>query len=257
MRQRRSGRNMSSRRRHGYLAQDRGVGLLELLMAVAISGIVFAAVCDTWARFAQRFRVQHVISGLRQELRVGVDVLSSELRLAGTGSASDEPAFLRLRGNEVAFQANLSSLQTVVTHPAQSGQRDLLVENGSGWPEGKRVMLCSIDGCWMNRLARTGRSGSLSLAQPLLVSLPAGSAVSISNHVRYYLGRDEAGLPRVMRDVDGGISTLMSGVDVFRLEYFDNRGVPTTDSRSVARIRVRAGLRSAGSDMVREIGVRP
>jgi hypothetical protein len=233
-----------------------GASLLEVLIAVTISGVVFSAACETLARFGERFRVQHNVTGLRQDLRIGVDVLSSELRLAGTGGVPGQPAFLKIDPTEIVFYANLSSFQTVVKESAQAGQQDVVVEDGTGWPEGKQVLLCSIERCILNKLARNGRSGSLTLVTPLAVLFPAGSAIFVSNRVRYYVGRDSNGLPRVMRDVDGGASTLISGISDFRLDYFTKSGLPTTDPALVARVRVSARLQAGGGAVVQETGIR-
>ncbi len=233
-----------------------GTSLLEVLIAVTISGFVFSAACETLARFGERFRAQHSVTSLRQESRIALDVISSELRLAGSGGAPGQPAFLKIGTNEIWFQANLSGFQTVIKETAQSGQQDLVVEDGAGWPEGKQVILCSIERCTSNRLARNGRSGSLTLAAPLSAVLPAGSAVFVSNRVHYYVGRDDAGMPRVMRDVDGGASTLISGIGDFRLDYFNKSGLPTTDPALVAHVRVTARLQGAGGITVQEIGIR-
>jgi hypothetical protein len=74
--------------------------------------------------------------------------------------------------------------------------------------------------------------------------------------VHYYLGQDNQGVPRIMREVDGGIGILISGIDDFRLEYFARNGLPTTDSALVARVRVTAGLKDIHGLMIHEIGLR-
>jgi hypothetical protein len=233
-----------------------GASLLEVLIALTISGLVFSSACETWARFGERFRVQHNMTGLRQESRIGVDVLGSELRLAGTGGAPGQPAFLKIDPTEIWFRANLSGLQTIVKETAQSGQQDVTVEDGTGWPQGKQILLCSIERCTSNELARNGRSGSLTLVTPLSVVLPAGSAIFVSNRVRYYVGRDSHGMPRVMRDVDGGASTLISGISDFRLDYFNRSGLPTTDPALVARVRISARLQGSGDAVIQEVAIR-
>jgi len=236
--------------------QEAGASLLEVLIAVMISGVLFSAACETLARFGERFRTHQREAGLRQEVRIGLDVLGNELRLAGTGGMPGQPAFIKIGSNEIWFRANLSRFQTAVKESALPGQQDLVVEGGAGWPEGKQIVLCSLERCVSNRLARNGRSGLLTLALPLTSVLPPGSAVFVSNQVHYYVGRDEAGTPRVMRDVDGGAGTLMSGIDEFRLDYFTKTGYPTNDPALVARVRMTARFPGSGGAVVQEVGLR-
>ena len=233
-----------------------GASLLEVLIAVAISGFLFSAACETLARFGERFRTQHSEAGLHQESRIGLDVLGNELRLAGTGGMPGQPSFSKIGHDEIWFRANLGGFQTVLKEAALPGQQDLIVEDGEGWPEGKQVILCSSEQCMSNRLARNGRSAALTLATPVESVFPKGSALFVSNQVHYYVGRDAAGRPRVMRDVDGGAGTLISGIDVFRMDYFTKTGVPTNDPALVARVRVTARLRASGGAAVQEVGIR-
>ena len=235
---------------------QRGASVLELLIAIAISSVVFSGVCSMMAQYGQRFQTHQVASGLKQESRIGLEVLTSELKLAGTGGAPGEAALLKIGKTELWFNANLSNLQTVLSQTAQAGTQDLIVENGSGWPDGKEVILCSLDRCMANRLIRAGRANALSVDLPLPAVFPAGSAVFVSNRVHYYLGQDDQGVPRVMREVDGGIGTLISGISDFRLEYFGRNGFPTTDSALVARVRVTASLKDVRGLTIHEIGLR-
>ena len=235
---------------------QRGASVLELLIAVAISSVTFSGVCSMMAQYGQRFQTHQIASGLKQESRIGLEVLTSELKLAGTGGAPGEAALIKIDKTELWFNANLSSLQTVLSQTAQAGTQDLIVDNGSGWPDGKHVILCSLDRCMANRLIRAGRTNALSVDLPLPAVFPAGSAVFVSNRVHYYLGQDDQGVPRVMREVDGGIGTLISGISDFRLEYFGKNGFPTIDSALVARVRVTAGLKDVHGLTVHEIGLR-
>jgi hypothetical protein len=235
---------------------QKGGSVLELLIAIAISSVTFSGVCSMMAQYGQRFQNHHITSGLKQESRIGLEVFTSELKLAGTGEGPGEAVLLKMGKTDLKFNANLSGLQTVLSQPAQAGTQDLVVENGSGWPDGKHIILCSLDRCMANRLSRAGRTNALSVDLPLPAMFPVGSAVFVSNRVHYYLGKDDQGVPRVMREVDGGIGTLISGISDFRLEYFGRNGFPTTDSALVARVRVTVGLKDIHGLTIHEIGLR-
>jgi hypothetical protein len=238
------------------VSSQRGASVLELLIAIAISSVTFSGVCSMIAQYGQRFQNHQTASGLKQESRIGLEVLTSELKLAGTGGGPDEAALLRIGKTDLRFNANLSSLQTVLSQPAQTGTLEVIVENGSGWPNGKQVILCSLDRCMANRLIRTGRANALSMELPLSAVFPAGSAVFVSNRVHYYLSQDDQGVTRVMREVDRGIGTLISGVSDFRLEYFGRNGFPTTEAALVARVRVTVDLKDVHRLTIHEIGLR-
>ena len=158
-----------------------------------------------------------------QELRLGLDVLCSEIRLAGAGLLGEDSPFLKAEADEVEFFANLSGSSTTLTQIAEIGRQDLPVEDGAGWPKGKQLLVCTAVHCAWNRLAADGRKQTLTLATPTAEQFPVHSAVFLLNRVRYYLKRQDDGTRRLMREVDGGASTLLGDVSSFRLQYFNRR----------------------------------
>jgi hypothetical protein len=132
----------------------------------------------------------------------------------------------------------LSGLVTTLATAAKAGELTLAVRAGSGWPKGKRVLVCEQTRCEDARLSRDGRTAQLGLATPLKGTFPAGSIVYVSNTVRYYLRPDGRGFFQVMRQVDGGVSSLIGNVSRFRLSYLAADGRPTTEARRVSRIAV-------------------
>ena len=61
---------------------------------------------------------------------------------------------------------------------------------------------------------------------------------------------------RVMRDVDGGASTLLGDVSQFELQYFDRDGRVTTDLSEVVRVRVAIQAGRQGARLVRDVAIR-
>jgi hypothetical protein len=194
--------------------------------------------------------------GWSQDLRLGMQVLEAELRLAGTGAPISTPPVLKAEGEEIEFRANLAGLTTTLTEAGSAGQLDLAVGSGSGWSKGKLIVICWVDQCATHHLARDGRSHGLSLTSPLAQACPVGSVVSVLNQVRYYLRADQQGKTTVMRMVDGGANALMGEIGLFRLTYFAKDGRPTRDPAFVARVRIKAGAAGGGWTLTRDVGLR-
>ncbi len=233
-----------------------GFSLIELLVAMVAGTVVLAATIQSFQIFQGRFLAQQAAAAQQQDARIGLAVLASELRQAGVGEEVLGPSVTVAKADEIAFWANLGGLTTTLTMGATAFETELAVVDGSGWPKGKRVVVCGVVECEASRLARSGRRRGLSLATPLGRPFPAGSEVVVANEVRYYMGKDEAGRPRLMRMVDGAASMLIGNVTRFHLTYVKRDGEPTTDPARVARVRLELAP-GEGSGVIRqEIGLR-
>jgi hypothetical protein len=217
---------------------------------------VLGAALQGLTHFQQRLLVQQRTIAWSQDLRLGLQVLTAELRLAGTGEPVSAPALLTAEGQEIEFHANLAGLTTVLTEAAEEGQLELVVETGTGWPKGKRIVLCAGEQCAVHHLARDGRVRGLTLTSALTQAFPAGTALSVSNRVRYYLRSDQQGNTALMRMVDGGAGTLMGEIGLFRLSYLDGGGRPTLDPGQVLRVRVEVGPEGGAWTIMQEVGLR-
>ena len=233
-----------------------GVSLIELLIALTISSVAISGAIQIFSAYGLRFASQHFTMVSNQELRIGLDVLCSEIRLAGAGLLSGDSPFLKAESDEIEFFANLSGSATILTRLTETGQQELPVEEGAGWPKGKQLLICTAAPCAWNRLAADGRKQALALTTPTAEQLPIHSAVFVLNRVRYYLKRYEDGTQRLMREVDGGASTLLADVGEFQLHYLNKEGRVTTYLREVVRVRVTIWVRQERSILVRDIAIR-
>lgn len=232
-----------------------GFSLVELLIGLAVGSIVMAATIQTLGHLERRFSAQQETMARHQDLRVGLAVLESELRLAGSGSAPHAPAVTKSMPDEVEFLANLSGLVTVLTTPVKAGEVTLAVGAGAGWPKGKRVLICDQTRCEESRLSRDGRATQLGLTTPVQTAFPTGSLVYVSNTVRYYLRPEAPGLSQVMRMVDGGASALIGNVSRFRLGYLTAEGRPTAEARRVSRIAVDLAVGGERDSVMTLVGI--
>ncbi len=238
------------------LHNNTGICLTEILVAMAAGMVILSTTFQALTFFESKLVAQQGTISRHQDQRLGLHVIEEELRLAGTGSATDSPAIVSLGAQEVEFFANLENLTTSVTEPVSALQQELRVLDGSNWDRGKHIVICSADHCAEGRLALDGTRTSLSVTAPLGMAFPAGSEVFVSNRLRYYVTTGPGGTQRVMRQVDGGANTIIGDVTRFHLAYLNGEGKPTSVAGSVSRVRINLMVGHDQHGIVSEIGLR-
>ena len=229
---------------------DSGTSLLELISAMAAGLLVLGATLQSLSYFQQRFSHQQDRLAQQQDLRLGLELLEEELRLAGVGSLSS------ILPDEIEFTANIHGLMTNVTAAAAIGQTTLAVDDGRGWPDRKTVLVCWYEYCEQFTLARAGQKNLLTLMEPIPRMIPVGAAVSVINRVRYYSRQDERGVMRLLRQIDGGASVLVGGIEAVKFSYWDEQGRITAQPTRGRRIIVEISLPRSASKAIREMSLR-
>ncbi len=243
-------------RRVGIFKNASGLCLTELMIAMTAGAIVLAASLECLDHFQRRMLAQQDRLVRQQDVRIGMRVLEAELRLAGSGGPPTAAPLLQAGPQAIEFLANLDGYSTSLTTAISPHQRELFVVGGTNWPKGKRVWVCGEEHCVEGRLARNGQAGRLFLADAPGQAFPAGSAVFVSNQIRYYLGKDQAGTKSLMRQVDGGAGTLIGGVASFQVRYFDENGSRTTDPALVDRIHIALQVENIPRQLTYEVSLR-
>ena len=218
------------------MCSELGTSLLELMGAMVAGLVVLGATLQSLSYFQQAFVRQQYRITQQQDLRLGLEVLEQELRLAGFGSLSI------ILSDAVEFTANIHGMMTNVTSAALTGQTTLAVDDGRGWPDGKLVQICWSEQCERFTLARAGQRNLLTLVEPIAHPIPAGASVSVMNRIRYYSRADERGLLRLLRQVDGGASVLIGDIKGMALSYWNEQGGKTTQPELVRRILIEIWL---------------
>ena len=62
---------------------ERGFSLIELMAAIAISGIVLGAITATFISQSRSYNAQEQINGMQQAARAAMDMITREVRMAG------------------------------------------------------------------------------------------------------------------------------------------------------------------------------
>ena len=232
------------------IGTEAGTSLAELMLAMAAGLVVLGATLQALSYFQQQFmRQQHEVAQ-QQDLRIGLEVLEQELRLAGSGSLTTTAS------DTVEFSVNLQGLSTRVTEGASIGQTALSVEDGQGWDDRKTIVVCWAERCETLALARNGQRRLLTVTQPLTRVIPSGAFISLLNHVRYYSRRDDQGILRLLRQVDGGASVLLKDIREARFSYWDENGQTVTQPALVKLVVVEVLMSDRGIRAVKEISLR-
>ena len=239
-----------TRGRHHRVRTETGTSLIELMFAMAAGLVVLGATLQALSYFQQQFMRQQREAAQQQDLRLGLEVLEQELQLAGSGSLTT------IAMDSVAFSANLHGLSTTVTATAAIGHTVLPVEDGRGWDDRKTIVACWAERCETLALARDGQRYLLTIRQPLTVAIPSGASVSLLNHVRYYSRRDDQGVLRLLRQVDGGASVLVGDIREARFSYWNEMGHAVTEPALVKLVVVEVRMSDRGIRAVREISLR-
>jgi len=232
------------------IPMEAGTSLTELMFAMAAGVIVLGATLQALSYFQQRFMRQQYEIAQQQDLRLSLEVLEQELRLAGSGSLTTAAS------DTVEFSANLQNLTTTVTARASIGQTALSVEDGQGWDDRKTIVACWAERCETLTLARDGQRYQLTVTQPLTSAIPAGAFVFLLNRVRYYSRRDDQGVLRLLRQVDGGASVLVRDIREARFSYWDENGQTVTRPALIKLVVVEVMMSDRGIRAVREISLR-
>jgi hypothetical protein len=232
-----------------------GMCLTEILIAMAAALVVLTAVLETIQSCDRMFRAHRNKTAHQQELRVALDLLNSELKTAVSSKPSQSPIH-ESTATSLAFDANLSGLITKLTRAVGTSDVELPVEQASGWPSGKRLVVCQADRCAEGRLARDGTRRLIVLAAPLGQEFADGSTVFVLNRVRYYSIDAGGRKVRVMRAVDGGVGMLVEGIARFDFSHWTEDGRPAAAPGRVARVRVRTNVTEESQPIEQDFGVR-
>ena len=94
------------------------------------------------------------------------------------------------------------------------------------------------------------------MTQPLTCVIPLGAFVFLRNHIRYYSRRDDQGVLRLLRQVDGGASVMVGDIREVRFSYWDENGQAVTQPASVKLVVVEVMMSDRGIRAVRGISLR-
>jgi type IV pilus assembly protein PilW len=240
---------------------SRGVTLVELLIALVISGVLIAALYQTFITQQKTYTVQEQVVDTQQNVRAAISRMMREIRMAGFGNVME---VLGLPGGVNGFAQILSPESDNITIVGGFKQ----IRRDSGDPihissiSGNQIKLNyatdDFDGAAHRYICVGGvesnivqsRSGStLTLAKPLKLDHPAGTPIFKVQAITYDVG--QSGGKTVLRrneNTGGGRQPLAENIEAVRFEYFDDNGNPTAIPTAIRMIRATVTAKTSLSD---------
>ena len=216
--------------------KDKGVTLIELLIALVISSILIAAVYRTFIGQQKTYTVQEQVVDMQQNVRVAINKMMREIRMAGFGNvgnvlsqAGGVNGFTDViipNANDLTIVGGFRQMSTLAADAA-GGQNKITLANATDASEfdGAIHHYLSIGGLESNTVqSRTG--ADLTLDKPLRVTYPVGTPVFKIHAIAYGIRKDDDGVFVLFRDLypNTGSSkreTVAENIENVQFEYYD------------------------------------
>jgi prepilin-type N-terminal cleavage/methylation domain-containing protein len=249
------------------LKRVRGLTLIELTIALMMSSILIAALYRTFIVQQKTYTVQEQVVDMQQNVRVAINRMMSEIRMAGFGNVDN---VLSLGGGVNGFTQVITPNSNTIT--IVGGFRE--VKRDSGEPilinsvgkdpltgkdtitlsyatdkfDGEKHHFISTGGLESNRV--TSRNGNvLILDLPLKLVPKTGAPVFKIEAITYGLGTsDGKKLLRRNENTGGGAFAVAENIEDLQFEYLDANGNPTGIPTNIRMVKVTVTARTDRSD---------
>jgi len=244
------------------IKEDKGVTLVELMIALMMSSILIAALYRTFIGQQKTYTVQEQVVDMQQNVTVSIHRMMSEIRMAGFGNVN----------NALGLVGGVNGFTQVITPGANSvtivgGFKQIRRDNGSPITvdsasgntitldytpnseefntEAKRFI--SIGGVESNKFQINGKV--LTLDSGLKLNHAKGTPIFKIQAISYGLGLSDG--KKVLQrneNTGGGAFAVAENIENVQFEYFDANGNPTGIPSNIRMVRVTVTARTDMSD---------
>lgn len=247
---------------NNLLRKNKGITLIELLVALTISGIVVSAIYRTFIRQQKTYTVQEQVVDMQQSVRVGINRMMREIRMSGFGNVSmvlpitisgktynnvvnpDVPAagaVTVLSGmGSTTITAVPASNQVTVSSLTDS-QGNILFDMG----DKKYVSIGGVESFTITNITGNNLTLSGTLTYNHSVNTPVFGIRAIS----YQIGMVD-GNPTLLRDgnMGDGPQPLADNIENLQFGYLDADGNVTANPPDIRIVRVTLRAKANTSD---------
>jgi prepilin-type N-terminal cleavage/methylation domain-containing protein len=239
------------------LKTNKGVTLIELLIALVMSSLLIAALYQVFIGQQKIYTVQEQVVDVQQNVRVAINRMMSEIRMAGFGNIEN---VLDLVGGVNGFNQVITPAPNKITIVGGFKQirRDngspILISSVSGNTiklnyatdefDGSAHRFISIGGIESSTvLQRDGRV--LTLGSNLKLNHPENTPIFKIQAITYTTGLSN-NIPVLKRNENtrGGAQPLADNIENIQFEYFDAQGKPTANPEKIRMVKVTVTART-------------
>jgi prepilin-type N-terminal cleavage/methylation domain-containing protein len=240
----------------------KGITLIELLVALTISGILVAGVYRTFVSQQHTYTVQEQVVDMQQNVRLAINRMTRELRMAGFGKM--DATFFGGGGMHGTFSnvvnpggggtsvTVVEGYQTVIpttlsAYAPIGSKKDIQVNDASGFDTGKKRYIC-INGTESLEITKiTGNQ--IDFKDGTKQEHFAGEPVFLVMAITYSRGISE-GKWALLRDDNLGLGAqpIAENIDDLQFAYLDLNGNPTANPDFIRMIQVTIIARTDKTD---------
>jgi prepilin-type N-terminal cleavage/methylation domain-containing protein len=247
--------------------KDQGITLVELLVALVISGLLVAALYRTFISQQKTFVVQDQVVDMQQNMRVAINRMMTEIRMAGFGNLStvlpvtiSSKTFNNAINIDTPSAGSLTILSATggtatLTVSASIGQNQIPVStltDASGNPlfdTGNRKYICvgGLESYIINAIDNGTKT--ITLNGPLMFNHPIGTPVFTIKALTYQVAV-VSGIPTLLKDenLGDGAQPQADNIENLQFAYLDANGNPTVNPPDIRIVRVSLRARTEMQD---------
>lgn len=237
--------------------KEKGLTLIELLVALVISGLLIAGLYRTFISQQKTFTVQEQVVDMQQNVRVAVNRMMTEIRMAGFGNVSMVlPVTFTTGSFNQVLNLNTPTAGSLTIVSSVGGTSTLTVEGGGGQ---NQIVLSTLTDDQGHALFDTGNrryisiggleshtitsidSGTktITLNGPLTFHHPIGTPVYNVRALSYQVASVN-GIPTLLRNenMGDGAQPQADSIENLQFTYLDGDGNPTGTPADIRIITV-------------------
>ena len=208
------------------MLNKKGMTLVELLIVLAVSSLLMAAIFGSFIHQQKSYAVQDQVIDMQQGLRAAIDRMTREIRMAGYGGD-----ILETFGNVNTFShiitpANGTSQDSItilvadevarLSQNAPAGSSQLNLNTSNVFNTGNKRYLCLLG--QNNYLIQAVTGSTVTLATPLLEDHLINESVGLVKAITYRIDPDTTNLVRDENTGEGG-QILAEDVENIQVRY--------------------------------------